>query len=205
MKRHWKVLAVSVLAVVLVLAVAGVALAAGARGTGGPNAAGRPGPSAGVDLQTVTTPSASVSLSQAEKDYLALLREEEKMARDVYATLYDTWKLPVFDNIASAETQHMEAIETLLDRYRLSDPAAEDVPGTFVNQTLQNTYDELVRQGAQSLTNALEAGVSIETLDIGDLQGLLAATTHPDITRVAQNLLAASRNHLAAFDRLLAG
>ena len=40
--------------------------------------------------------------------------------------LYKMWGLTIFSNIASSEQKHMDAIKTLLDRYGLDDPAAEE-------------------------------------------------------------------------------
>ena len=41
-------------------------------------------------------------LSPAETNGLLLMREEEKLARDVYTTLYQKWGSQVFSNIAAA-------------------------------------------------------------------------------------------------------
>ena len=43
------------------------------------------------------------------------MREEEKLARDVYLTLYDIWGTPAFNNIASSEQTHMDAVLMLID------------------------------------------------------------------------------------------
>ncbi|MDP2030099.1 MAG: DUF2202 domain-containing protein [Thiobacillus sp.] len=52
------------------------------------------------------------------KTDLLFMREEEKLARDVYLTLYETWGLAVFSNIASSEQSHMDALLKLLRTYR---------------------------------------------------------------------------------------
>ena len=44
------------------------------------------------------------------------MREEEKLARDVYVALGDRWGLRVFENIARAEQRHMDAVVAQLDR-----------------------------------------------------------------------------------------
>ncbi|MEJ2266459.1 MAG: DUF2202 domain-containing protein, partial [Anaerolineales bacterium] len=93
------------------------------------------------------------SLTTAEEDGLRYMREEEKLAHDVYITLYDQWHLPVFQNIANSEQTHTEAVRTLLDRYRVPDPASVEV-GVFTDQTLQDLYNQLVQQGSQSLAEA---------------------------------------------------
>ncbi len=64
-------------------------------------------------------------LSDDEKYWLSHMREEEKVARDVYKELYKVWGLTIFSNIASSEQKHMDAIKTLLDRYGLEDPAKD--------------------------------------------------------------------------------
>ena len=145
------------------------------------------------------TPVAVTALTPEEAAGLTHMREEEKLARDVYQYLYQTWRLPVFNNIAASEQTHMDAIKTLLDRYQIADPAAGNAPGVFTSVDLQALYDRLVAQGSQSSAAALSVGVAIETLDISDLQTELALTTHSDIKTVYQNLLRGSQNHLRAF------
>jgi hypothetical protein len=45
------------------------------------------------------------------------MREEEKLARDLYLALGETYKVPVFKNIARAEANHMNAVLTILTSY----------------------------------------------------------------------------------------
>jgi hypothetical protein len=140
-------------------------------------------------------------LSQSETERLLLMREEEKLARDVYMALGQKWATPVFANIARSETRHMAAVKGLIDRYGLQDPVIVDTPGKFTNPKLAQLYDELVHRGRQSVADAYQVGVKIEELDIADLEEGLAATTHSDVRMVYQNLLRASQNHLRAFSR----
>lgn len=138
-------------------------------------------------------------LSVSEADGLVYMREEEKLAHDVYVTLYAQWGLPVFDNIANSEATHTAAIKTLLDIYGIADPAAGKGVGEFTNPDLQKLYDEFVAQGSQSLTDALKVGAAIEEVDIRDLQTRLAKTSSADIKLVYNNLMRGSENHLQAF------
>ena len=138
-------------------------------------------------------------LSQAEVEGLLYMREEEKLARDVYLHLSETWGLPIFQNISQSEATHMEAVRSILDRYGLEDPAAETGVGVFINSTLQNLYDQLIAQGSQSLPDALRVGIAIEEIDILDLEEYLAQTKKSDIIMVYNNLLKGSRNHLRSF------
>ena len=142
-------------------------------------------------------------LTQAEIDGLFYMREEEKLARDSYLTLYKQWHLPIFSKIANSEVMHMTRIKDLLDRYGLPDPAAGKAVGEFTNPVLQQLYNDLVIQGSQSSTEALKVGVTIEEVDIKDLKDNMAATNKTDILQVYNNLLNASYNHLSAFNSQL--
>lgn len=58
-------------------------------------------------------------LTQDEINGLLIMREEEKLAHDVYITLYNKWKLNVFQNISKSELTHTEAVKYLIERYKL--------------------------------------------------------------------------------------
>lgn len=142
------------------------------------------------------------TLTDAERDGLLLMREEEKLAGDVYRYLYERHGLPVFSNIASSEDTHTAAVKQLLDRYALADPAAGNADGVFANTEIQMLYDSLTARGTPSLLDGLYVGVLIEELDIFDLERLLAELDdNPDIALVYENLQKGSRNHLRAFYR----
>jgi hypothetical protein len=127
------------------------------------------------------------------------MREEEKLARDVYLTLFDTWQQPIFSNIARSEETHTEAVARLMAVYGVSDPVIDDTVGVFTNPDLQALYDQLVADGMVSLTAALTVGATIEDLDIADLDEQLALTDKADIITVYENLQRGSRNHLRSF------
>jgi len=142
-------------------------------------------------------------LTPEEAAGLARLREEEKLARDTYLYLHDIWGLDVFGNIAQSEQRHMDAIAALLGRYGLDDPAAGAAEGEFASESMQALYDALILRGGESETAALAVGATIEDLDIADLRDELAATDHPDIAGVYENLTRGSRNHLRSFVGML--
>ena len=131
------------------------------------------------------------------------MREEEKLARDSYWTLYAKWGLPIFSKIANSEVMHMSKIKELLDCYGLPDPAAGKAVGEFTNPILQQLYNDLMVQGSQSSRDALQVGVAIEEVDIRDLQHYLALTNKSDITNVYNMLLNGSYCHLRAFNSQL--
>ncbi len=145
----------------------------------------------------------TVSLTPAEEDWLTYMREEEKVARDVYLFLYEKWQSRVFKNIAASEQTHMDAVKTLLDRYGIADPAAGKEVGEFTNPNLQALYDELIDAGSVSLVDALEVGVLIEETDISDLKEGIASTERKDIITVYGKLLLGSLNHLESFESKL--
>lgn len=138
-------------------------------------------------------------LTGAEVEGLLFMREEEKLARDVYTALYETWGLAIFQNIANSEQTHTDAVKTLLERYGLEDPASDTPSGVFENEALQDLYDQLVVEGRESLASALHIGAAIEEIDILDLEERLDLTDQADIQTVYENLMKGSRNHLRAF------
>lgn len=141
----------------------------------------------------------TTTLTDVETNALIFMREEEKLARDVYLTLYEIWETPVFANIATSEQQHMDAILSLLNTYKIPDPTVGKLVGEFVNKELQNLYVELVTNGELSALDALMVGGIIEETDIEDLQSAMETTTVSKIDRVYSNLLNGSYNHLRAF------
>jgi hypothetical protein len=145
----------------------------------------------------------SGNLTQAEIDSLIVMREEEKLARDVYLTLADRWNAPVFSNIAKAETRHMTVVGQLIRANGLNDPVADDTVGAFTNPKFAQLYKELVKTGSRSLNDAYRVGVMIEEMDIKDLEDSLAQVSNSNVRRVYQNLLRASQNHLRAFSSQL--
>ena len=143
-------------------------------------------------------------LNQGEIDGLIFMREEEKLARDVYIAMYGKWGKRVFNNISESEQRHMDALKTLFDRYELDDPVGENSLGVFKNETLQDLYNMLIDQGSVSLIEALKVGALIEEIDILDIQYELDEhVDNQDVTFVYDNLLKGSRNHLRAFVRNL--
>ena len=144
-------------------------------------------------IQTAT------SLTVEESEALLWMREEEKLAHDVYVTLGEQWSVRVFDNIASAELTHTDAVKALLDRYHLDDPVPDATVGVFRTKAFTDLYGSFVSEGSTSQLQAMVAGAKVEELDIKDHQD--RATSTPDIKLVFDNLEKGSRNHLRAFVR----
>ena len=140
-------------------------------------------------------------LNEEEIAGLVLMREEEKLARDVYNVLGEKWETEIFTNIAKSEQTHTDAIKVLLDRYNIEDPVKDDSIGIFTSPELDELYKNLVEQGESSLLDALIVGATVEDLDIKDLNELSAKTDNSDIIITYNNLNKGSRNHLRAFMR----
>lgn len=155
-----------------------------------------------LDFPQITTfTTTSSDLKQTDIDGLLLMREEEKMAQDVYDSFYGTYGVINFDRISNSETRHTEAVLALINHFGLKDPALSSA-GKFSNQAIQTLYNQLIAAGTSS-NAALSTGAYIEEYDIADLKKLIAETTNPDILMVYTNLLKGSENHLRAFVRVL--
>jgi hypothetical protein len=176
-------------AVLIILLSAGTVWAAG------------PGDAAGENeyLATLLSGIELGSLDKNEQEGILLMREEEKLARDVYSYLYEKWNIPVFRNIADSEQSHMESMGLLIERYKLDDPVASDVAGRFHNPDMQKLYEQLTAEGSRSLIDALKVGAMVEDLDIADLNRLIQKSDNDDLRIVYQNLVKGSRNHLRSF------
>lgn len=142
---------------------------------------------------------ATLPLSAEEAADLTFMREEEKLARDTYLTLYELWELEIFSNIASSEQMHMNAILKLLKKYDLPDPAAGNEIGEFTNDTLQALYNTLIGMGELSGLDALKVGGIIEETDMRDIKAAIERSVHDDVDAVYESLLCGSRNHLRGF------
>lgn len=142
-------------------------------------------------------------LDEGEVFDLAFMREEEKLARDVYLSFFEDYESKIFRQIARAERTHMRAVLFHLRKYELADPAAGNPVGVFSNPELQELYYWLVNAGSDGIGSALWVGARIEEIDISDLYAALERTDNVDLATLYQNLLKGSRNHLRAFDKKL--
>ena len=138
------------------------------------------------------------TLTPAQVGQLVRMREEEKLAHDVYVTLAQSSGLQIFNNIANAESQHMRAVEQLASRYSLV--AVANLPvGSFSDPQFQALYNSLVAAGNKSPIAAATVGAKIEEMDIKDLQTLLSQNPPQDVSKVLEHLQRASGQHLRAF------
>ena len=149
-------------------------------------------------------PDARGEPSDAVAEDLVALREEEKLARDVYLTLLDRWGIRAFENISGSEQRHMDRVGALLTDLAIPDPVTDDAIGSFTSERFAGLYAELVERGLRSEREALEVGALIEDLDIADIDSMLTRTDDPAVRQTYELLRCGSRNHLRAFTGLLA-
>jgi len=144
----------------------------------------------------------SRKLTSEEITDLNYLREEEKLARDVYLFLYDLYQDDVFLNISKAEQKHMDKMLKLLDTYDLPDPATNE-RGAFNNVELQTLYNQLIVQSDSSLIEALKVGATIEDVDLFDIRAFINRAERKDILNTYDKLDCGSENHMRAFSARL--
>ncbi len=153
-------------------------------------------------------PSSVTPLNQAEVDEALFMREEEKLARDVYLDLAAHWQaqagaVPVVNimkNIAASEQTHMDNMKDVLTCYGLPDPVdAAETHGVFINHELAGLYINLMNQGKTSQLEALKVGALIEEVDIEDLQISIEISQQTYTDQVYDALMCGSRNHMRSF------
>jgi len=154
-------------------------------------------------LQKIAAMDKGVMTTEIEEG-LVFMREEEKLARDIYAAFAAKYSSRVFSNINRSEQRHMDALKTLLDRYMIADPVGTNGAGVFTNSELQELYNELLSKGSVSVQEAFAVGKLIEEVDIEDLDERMGDVEEgSDIALVYTQLRRASENHLRAFTRNL--
>ena len=124
-------------------------------------------------------------LDEIEAKHLAFMREEEKLARDVYLTLHKRFKntKTPFSQIDDSEQRHTDAVAGMLHRYGEADPNTDDAIGVFTGEYADyftQKYNALIDVDTpypdhplnytnNPLLNALYHGAFIEELDMSDI------------------------------------
>ncbi len=194
----------------LTLLAAGIAMltaCGGGTDTGATSSSTTPAP-APAPVTPSACPSAIIPLTQPEVDEALFMREEEKLARDVYADLAVYWQaqagtvpvVSIMGNIVQAEQEHMDSMKAVLACYGLPDPIGANEPsGVFLNPELAQLYSTLMTQGKTSQSAALKVGGLIEEVDIEDLQRSIEISQQAYTDQVYEALMCGSRNHLRSF------
>ena len=161
-----------------------------------------------------------------EETHLIFMREEEKLARDVYTMLGMMYPdSVVFGRIDDSEQVHTDKVRQTLQSYSVADPNTNDNLGIFTGESFGDyftaKYDELISQAAISELNALYIGALIEELDMLDIRrcpevileqdnGIdsaeacgLVYTDQVDVQNLYESLLNGSANHLRGYVRAI--
>jgi hypothetical protein len=182
--------------------------------------------SAAVPGKNVESYRTDSGLDAVESSHLTFMREEEKLARDVYLTLASLYpNQDVFDTIASTSEQtHTDTIRDKLAQFRVPDPnpSTNDLPGSigvFLGEEwgpyFTEKFEALTSQGRSGELAALYVGAFIEELDMNDIavcpQVMIDAgypnpcglqyTNELALTNAYSFLIDGSENHLRAFVR----
>jgi hypothetical protein len=138
----------------------------------------------------------ATSLSDDDRRTLLHVSEQEKLARDLYVTLSETWRLDVFHTTSGSEDIHADALRTLLGRYKLPDPALGLGRGEFSRSDLAERYDDLIARARFSPVEALKAAASVEELEIDDMSTRLARVQATEIQNVLESVVSSDKHHL---------
>ncbi|RLA45176.1 MAG: ferritin [Gammaproteobacteria bacterium] len=153
-----------------------------------------------VASRSSITTGSTTTLSQQEVNDLTYMREEEKLARDVYRTLYSKWSLQIFNNISNAEQEHMDSLRSMIVKFGIDDPVKDDSTGSFNNSELAALYQMLITKGMESEEEAIGVGKEIEILDISDLEKAISVSSNEELIQVYERLMSGSYSHLDAFN-----
>jgi hypothetical protein len=97
----------------------------------------------------------------------------------------------------------MDSVKVLIDKYGLEDSMKSNEVGAFATPEFQKLYNDLIAKGMTSEIDALQVGMTIEDVDIYDLEKYLANTKNSDVKTIFENLDRGSYNHMKAFKRQL--
>ncbi len=149
--------------------------------------------------------SASSQLSQSDKDALIFSIQEEKVANNFYVAMEAMYGLNVFRNISGSEVTHMNLVKSLIEKFGIENPVTGnyEAAGSFKDAGLEKIYNDLIKSGSVSATEALKESARFEEMDIRDLKKFTEATDNNDIKNTFNLLINASENHLRAFVRNL--
>ena len=122
---------------------------------------------------------------------LTFALEDEYLARGEYRKIMDKLgERRPFSNIIKAEEQHIAWLVPLLENHDTAIPADRGLE---------------LAQVPENFAEALQAGVTAETANIAMYERFLQRKLPHDVKTVFEHLLAASRNHLEAFQRSRGG
>ena len=174
------------------------------------------------NVESTSTATDDPALDYNEKMHLFFMREEEKLARDVYQTLGTMYPDSViFGNIDDSEQIHMTTVKAMIEKYGYEDPNTNDNVGAYTGEDFgwyfTEKYNQLVERASISELEALYVGAFIEELDMMDInqcpQVIVETddgindvsecgkvyTDNADVQRLYSSLLDGSDSHLEGY------
>lgn len=123
---------------------------------------------------TLSSTTDTATLDVNEQTHLIFMREEEKLARDVYLTLGTMYPdSAIFGKIDDSEQTHTNAVRLMIEKYGLEDPNSNDNIGIYTGEDYDWYFTEkfklLVERASISELEALYVGAFIEELDMMDI------------------------------------
>lgn len=152
--------------------------------------------------ETIDTLAQVTPLTTQEIEDLQFLREEEKLARDVYTHAYNLYGVNIFNNIASSKQRHTNSVLELMNRYEVEDIATATL-GDFTDSELGQLYTALIARVETSEAQAYAVSATIEDLDIYDLDLKATQTQNSELQNLYANLKCGSKNHMRSFTKKL--
>jgi hypothetical protein len=138
----------------------------------------------------------TADLTADEIEFIFAVREDEKVARDMYFSFFGKFGLKPFENIGKAEDNHIKATEKLFDYYEIDYPTLSE-NGKFEDAIRQKLYDSLLLKGTPEL-EAFKVMALLEESNIVEYGEVLKTIVNPNIKIVIENLAMASANHFKA-------
>ncbi len=145
--------------------------------------------------------SATTSVSDQVRGDLLFIYEEEKMARDLYASFGEKWGWQTIGRVSMSESMHLNSVMNLLHTYGIPEPVLPT--GSYQSAAISELAKRLLNEGIASEDAALHSALYVEEYDIADLTKRMNDTADPSILSTYQYLLNGSNAHLRYFYSLL--
>ncbi len=132
-------------------------------------------------------------ITETEAGDLQLLREEEKLARDLFRDWSDRSEL--FGAVAHSKQLHFEIVGALLQRHQVTDRTLGG-EGLYVFPQLQTLHQELLARGGSTELEALAAGAELHERDLVGLEEAAGRSQLEDVRASLAEIQRGARNHL---------
>ena len=145
-----------------------------------------------------------VTPTSADEEYLQYLYESILMTGEIFRNSYEKWGIPEFNNVSRKEFSSLDSIRTILDKYKIKNPAANHHAGIYFNPQIQLWHNENLSKAIFSYDDALVTAIRLEEKIIYDIQQhSTKEITNNDLRNLYTKLNASATSHLKIFYQLL--